>query len=77
MLFSAVHNLVFIDVISIRNCKGVCICRKMSTKAVPAEFIMSTSISAALTSLTFSLLICLFAVLHLKNTSLAFAVKYM
>jgi hypothetical protein len=77
MLFSAVHNLVFIDVISIRNGKVVCMCRKLSTNTVPAEFIMRTSISAALTGLAFSLLISLFAVLHLKNTSLALAVKYM
>jgi hypothetical protein len=55
----------------------VCIYRKMSTNTVPAEFILRTSISAALIALTISLLVCLLAVLHLKNTSLAFAVKCM
>jgi len=63
--------------LSVSGIASVSICRKMSTKTVPAEFILSTSISAALIALTFSLFMCLFAVLHLKYTSLAFAVKNM
>ena len=31
----------------------VCVCRKMSTKTVPAEFVMSTSISAAFNCFNF------------------------
>jgi len=63
--------------LSLSGFARMCISRKTSTKTVPAEFILSTSIPVALIALTFSLLLCLFAVLHLKNTSLAFAVKNM